>query len=142
MPKTKDPLKALHAEIGKFRELGSDAITRVALGSWQVAVDATPKKPSHAPPAYQRTGRLAAGWKLNTGRNVGLIPAVGQYEHPQKPEFRFDIAKDNTVRLFNNIPYAYYVEHGINQPAPREMLKKATEYFERKINSEFNKIKL
>ncbi len=147
MPKTKDPLEPLHREFDEFRRKYGEVITKVALGAWRVAVDATPKKPSPPRPAYQRTGRLAAGWKLNTGRNVGLIPAVGQYSSPQKPNFRFNPKTDRAVRLWNNIPYASYVEHGVgNFPGgnrqPRLMLKKATDYFDSRIASEFNKIKL
>ena len=144
-PRTTKPL-TLYDELEKFRSLTSEAITRVALGAWRVAVDATPKKPSPPLPHYQRTGRLAAGWKLNTGRNVGLIPAVGQYGDPSgyKPDFRFDVKKDRAVRLYNNVPYAEYVENGVgnNAPPPRLMLKKATEYFDSRINSEFNKMNL
>ena len=132
----------------EVEQFGADAgrvITQVGLEAWKRAVDATPSPPSDPPPAYQRTGRLSNGWRINTGKGDGLIPAMGQYPdaNTRQPNFNFDFKKDRGFRIYNNIPYAYYVEHGLGGTgrSPVHMLKKATEHFESRIASEFNKLK-
>lgn len=128
-------------EYRQFGDRASRAVERVALGSWQRAVDATPKPPSAAGASYQRTGRLAGSWKLNTGRNVGLIPAMGQYPKPQKPNFKFDINQHELVQLWNNVPYASFVNDGLpNGRTPMKMIEKAGAYFDLNIKMELNRI--
>jgi len=139
------PSKSFKSQVlNEYRQFGdkaSRAIERVAIGAWQRAVDATPKPPSAPGASYQRTGRLAGSWKLNTGRNVGLIPAVGQYPKPQKPNFKFDINRHKLVQLWNNVPYASFVNDGLPPGrTPLKMLEKGKAHFELNIVSELNKI--
>lgn len=126
----------------KSARLMSRAIERTAIGAWKVAVKATPGPPTPTGQRYQRTGRLRGSWKLNTGRNVGLIPAMGNYPYPSTPEFHFDLGKHDTVQLWNNVPYVYYVEEGMGRGnrTPHKMLFKANQYFVVKIKQEFSKL--
>ena len=128
----------------EFSGQANRTIERVMIGGWKVAVGATPQPPSFPNASYQRTGRLAAGWKLNTGRTVGLVPAMGKYPKPTAPAFSFNIEKDKEVQLWNNVPYAKHVEDGAGPGSrtPRPMLKLATEYIQSRLVSELNNIKI
>lgn len=120
----------------------NDAVNDVAEESWDVAVRNTPSPPSPVGAKYQRTGRLVSGWKLNTGRNVGLIPAVGKYRSLTRPSLGFDIRKHDTVQLWNNVPYGQYVNDGLGggNRVAHQMIEKAEEYFNTHLNSRLKAI--
>lgn len=120
----------------------NDAVNTAAEESWQVAVNNTPGPPSATNAKYKRTGRLKAGWKLNTGRNVGLIPAFGNYKEPARPTLNFDIRKHSNVMLWNNVPYAPHVNDGLGggNRVPHKMIEKAEAHFETRLNSMLGRI--
>jgi hypothetical protein len=116
-------------DVGKVNKV----ISKSAIGAWRMAVTSTPKPPSPAKQKYKRTGRLRNAWKLRT-RKYGLIPAMGVYKgDPNTPHFNFNILKDKYFVIFNNVPYAPFVEEGINVPIPYKMLHKAKIYFDNRI---------
>lgn len=106
------------------------AVIKTSLGSWKIAVDASPAPPTPPFYKYKRTGRLRAGWKLGS-RKTGLIPAMGNYKYPKTPKVTFDIRKNKLIRLHNNVPYAKYVEEGAGggSRVPQKMLFRAKIYF-------------
>ncbi len=116
------------------------AVKKASIAAWKMAVESTPAPPTPPYQKYKRTGRLRAGWKLNTGKNVGLIPAFGSYGKPATPVFSFNVEKDKYIQLFNNIPYAGYVETGGLNTVPRRMLFRAKIKFKAVFNREIRKL--
>lgn len=112
----------------------SAAVVKTSISAWKVAVDATPAPPTPSFQRYVRTGRLRAGWKLGT-RKSGLIPAMGKYNYPSTPKLKFDIRVDKIIRLYNNVPYASFVEEGAGRGhrVPQKMLFKARIHFKANI---------
>lgn len=125
--------KQIQDEAGAIIERGNKAVIKVAKGMWRVAVDATPRD----------TGRAKSGWRLNTGQGSGLVPSVGKYSNPATPNFTFDFKKSPTIRLYNNVPYISYLEHGQGKGkrTPNKMLFKAKEYFNANMQKELDRIK-
>ncbi len=125
--------REIKSEYGKIIERGNEAVIRVSKGMWRVAVDATPRD----------TGRAKNGWRLNTGQGSGLIPAMGKYGIPKVPNFTFDFRKNPLIRLYNNVPYISYLEHGQGKGNryPHKMLFKAGIYYNAHMQRELNKIR-
>ncbi len=126
--------KQIEQETKKIFEEASRAVEKVTKNAWRVAVTATPHD----------TYRAENGWKINKGRNVGLVPAIGQYPGtPSTPTFTYDISKDGMIQIYNNVPYISYLEHGQGKGSrtAHKMLFKAGVYWEANMQREFNKIK-
>ncbi len=125
--------KQIQQETDAIIQKGNKAVIKVSKGMWRVAVDSTPRD----------TGRAKNGWRLNTGQGSGLIPAMGKYGTPKVPNFTFDFKKEPVIRLYNNVPYISYLEHGQGQGSryPYKMLFKAGVYYTANMQRELNKIK-
>lgn len=110
------------------RELGekvsdvSKKATRASIAAWRAATNASPV----------RTGNLRAGWKLSTSRRGSYVPRPGVKQYPPTPNFRFRASRDNRVYLYNNVPYASYVNDGLGRGSrtPKNMVQKAKAAFE------------
>jgi hypothetical protein len=99
----------------------SNAVTGAAISAWKVAVDNTPRL----------TGNLQNSWKLSNTRRSSYIPTAGKKPRPSTPSFRFRVTIDRRVYLYNNVPYASYVENGEGPGVriPRMMLARAIAHF-------------
>jgi len=104
----------------------SKGVTKAALGAWRVAVDNTPRL----------TGNLQNSWKLSRDRRSSYVPKAGNKPRPATPTFSFRVTKDKNVYLFNNVPYASFVEYGEGPGirTPRLMLTKARAFFKSEID--------
>lgn len=113
-------------EFGAIKDNISKKVTRAAILAWKEAVNNTPVL----------TGNLRAGWRLSSQRRSSYTPVPGVKGRPETPNFRFRISVDRRVYLFNNVPYASYVENGEGPGVrtPRTMLRKAILVFEKEMS--------
>jgi hypothetical protein len=104
----------------------SNKVTRAAILAWKEAVKYTPVL----------TGNLRAGWRLSTVRRSSYVPAPGIKGHPPTPAFKFRVGIDRRVYLYNNVPYASFVENGEGPGVrvPRLMMQKAINKFNSEVN--------
>jgi hypothetical protein len=118
----------VRAELKALGAKASDAVTRAAKAGWKTAVASTPVD----------TGLLRHSWKLSRDRRSSYVPKPGHKPKPQTPDFNFRITKDKRFYLFNNVPYASYVENGEGpgNRTPSHALLKA----KIKIEAELNKL--
>ncbi len=139
--------RELEREYGVAVRKINQVISKTGIDAWRVAVNETPAPPSPAGQEYQRTGRLRNGWKINTGSGAGtgLTPAIGSYvgKDPKVPSFDFDIRKNHSFQIWNNVPYASYVNDGLGNGyrTPIQMLEKAVFFFDSKVQLRFDGIK-
>lgn len=110
-------------DMDKIKSEMSNLVTKAAKEAWKVAVDNTPVL----------TGTLRQGWKLSNQRRGSYVPRQ-RYDRsrPPVPNFRFRITIDKRVYLFNNVPYASYVDNGEGPGSrvPRMMMRRAILRFE------------
>lgn len=111
----------------EYKALGnkaSKAITASAKGAWREAVRATDP--------HVETGALRWNWKLSTRRRSSYVPKRIPRPRPSMaPNINFRIRYDKGIYLFNNMPYASYVNDGVG-PGVRKagrMLEKARMFF-------------
>lgn len=110
-------------ELKRFGAKASKAVTSSAKSAWKVAVNATPRD----------TGLAQSGWKLSTTRRTSYVPRPGIKSRPNVPQINFRITKDKRLYMWNNVPYVYYLEHGLGPEGartPHAMLQKASAHFE------------
>lgn len=123
----------------EFKGLGnkaSRAITQSAKGAWKTAVRATDP--------HVETGALRYNWKLSVNRRSSYVPARVKRPRPSRaPNINFRIRYDKRIYLYNNMPYASYVNNGegpgIRRPA--RMLEKATMFFKSDLQTRLNRIR-
>lgn len=97
-------------------------VTKAAIAAWKKAVDSTPVL----------TGNLRGNWKLSAQRRSSYVPMALRRGYPATPDFSFDIESHKRVYLFNNTPYASFVNDGLGRGVrvPRLMIQKARDTFE------------
>lgn len=120
-------------EMGVITSKMSEAVTSAAKESWKVAVENTPVE----------TGLLRHSWKLSRDRRSSYIPKPGKRPKPSVPDFSFRITKDKRVYLFNNVPYASYVENGEGpgERTPSHALLKAKIKFSSELDKRLKRIR-
>jgi hypothetical protein len=120
-------------ELKEFGAKASAAVTGAAKSAWKVAVENTPRD----------TGLLQHSWKLSRDRRSSYVPKPGKHSKPSVPDFNFRITKDKKVYLYNNVPYASYVENGEGpgNRTPSRALLRATIQFEKELDRRLRAIK-
>jgi len=120
-------------ELKAFGAKASAAVTGAGKEAWKEAVNNTPVD----------TGLLQHSWKLSTNRRSSYVPRPGKRTKPSVPDFNFRITKDKRVYLYNNVPYAPYVENGEGpgNRSPSRALLKARIRFEKELNRRIRAIK-
>lgn len=123
--------KQLKKEFRGLSKQFNRAVEQAVIAGWREAVAQTPV----------RTGYLASNWKVSTARRATWVPRsrlkekkdkYGRVERvvnsPETPNFEFRLSRHKRIYLFNNTPYAKFVELGINpltnnSAPPRPMLE-------------------
>jgi hypothetical protein len=106
-------------------------VERATIESWEEAVSSSPVL----------TGRLRGGWRVSKSRRSSYITKAAKGKRviprPPRPVFKFNCDVDSKIFLFNNVPYASYVENGEGPGTriPRMMLRRATIRFNSVIES-------
>jgi len=123
----------IKAEMGILKSKISEAVTGAGLAAWTEAVNSTPVE----------TGTLRGNWGISNDRRSSYIPVRRKQGRPARPNFRFRATMDKRVYLFNNVPYASYVENGEGRGVriARLMLKRATMVFENELNRRLGAIR-
>jgi len=128
----------------EWRAIGykaSLAISGAGKEAWKVARDSTPAPPGGGP-NYKRTGNLRAGWRISADRRASYVPRPGVKAKPKVPVFKFRVTKHKRIYIWNNVPYAFYVDQGLGggQRKAHNMLLKASIKFEKELQKRFDAI--
>jgi len=123
----------IKAELDVLKSKISEAVTAAGLAAWTEAVNSSPVE----------TGTLRGNWGLSHDRRSSYIPVRRKQGRPPRPNFRFRATIDKRVYLYNNTPYASFVENGEGRGVriARLMLKRATMVFESELNRRLGAIR-
>lgn len=111
------------------------AIRREAINWFDEVVDLTPVK----------TGFAAHMWKytINTRPPHGSIKHPGGESYPAAsvPTF-YNLKYDDTLYIYNNVAYIGLLEDGYSNQAPANFFKNSARRANRRLQKEFNRLKV
>jgi len=119
----------------------NSSIVKSTEAAFNKSVQVTPAPPTPSGQEYQRTGRLRFGWNVSKNLGSSTSPSKGLYGMPTMKPLTFNIDKDIYVKIYNNVPYAYFVDQGKGQgQTPTKMLWQGYIAFKDKFYKEINKL--
>lgn len=125
--------RAIEKELLQVGAKMSREITTAVKQTWKFAVRETPRD----------TGTAQKGWKIKTNRRSSYIPVRRKQPAPRVPAFRFRVRKHKRIYFYNNVPYMFYLEHGLSPHGyriPLFILRRSKKFLERELNARLSRI--
>lgn len=128
--------KELLGELNDVLDEFNEIISNTAVYGWNLVTTETPVI----------TGRARAAWNVSVDSiNNSAPPKVSGskriYPDPTFPDITFDINKNNSILITNNVDYIEYLEYGTDKFAPFAMVETAIPKIDRYLKKRLKGIK-